>query len=467
MLLILYLLTLPVGRSASKHEKKKNSAMESPDSSYQTENEYDVEKVVDQKVVNGNIYFQIKWKGYGNEHNTWEPYHNLNCPDLLNRFQHEQVLKNKKILERRRQLLQERNSNMTINKIGSSSTQFYKKEVRNIICKETRIQKNNLVENYSNKSNNNNGVKRSMTLIEKFQQTQYASNNNKRLKQIKSPKALEFERFLRRAIRNGPPISVINEIDEAGIPPNFTYVENYIYGEGVPCQIDLNERLVGCQCKVGYCTAKSCSCFTEHTGARLNYDRTTSQVVLKPGNVIYECNSKCSCLSNCINRVSQRKSDLDLAIQRIPKKGWGVITQRKIPERMFITYYYGEIIKSTEAEKRGSQYDAKGLTYLFDLDYNAEDHDECAYTVDATYYGNFSRFFNHSCDPNLVVYPFINDNADIRLHHIAFFTNKEIQVGEELTFNYFGNFHDKVKEELNRIKEKYIINFTWNKKKFF
>ncbi|RIA94988.1 hypothetical protein C1645_709057 [Glomus cerebriforme] len=297
-----------------------------------------------------------------------------------------------------------------------------------------------------------------MTLVEKFQQhAKFASSKKlKIMTSIQSSKALEFERFLCRAIKNGPPISVINDIDDAGVPSNFTYIENYVYGEGVPCQADLNDRLVGCQCKEGYCTAKVCSCFTEHTGARLNYDRTTFQVMLKPGNVIYECNYKCTCLSNCVNRVSQRRSDLSLAIKRFPKKGWGVITKRKIPERMFVTYYYGEIIKSTEADRRGSQYDTKGLTYLFDLDYNAEDHDECAYTVDATYYGNFSRFFNHSCDPNLVVYPLINDNADIRLHHIAFFTNREIQVGEELTFNYFGNFNSEIEGGLSKIKEKYI-----------
>ncbi|CAG8544061.1 10969_t:CDS:1 [Funneliformis mosseae] len=437
--------------------------MESPDSSFQMENEYEVEKILDQKVINGDICFEIKWKGYGPEYNTWEPHHNLNCPELLDNFVHEYHLKNKKrTLEKSRNF--QRNSNTsTITKNGTTSTQVNKKEGKKIITtgiKETRIQRSNLVENF-NKSNNGNGVKKPLTLIEKFnQQSQFpqlTSNKGPRsVAPFQSPKAFEFERFLRRAIKNGPPISVINDIDDAGIPPNFTYIENYIYGEGVPCQADLIERLVGCQCRMGYCTAKSCSCFTEHTGGRLNYDRTTFQVVLKPGNIIYECNSKCNCLSNCINRVSQRKSNLDLVIKRIPKKGWGVVTKRKIPERMFVTYYYGEVIKSTEAEKRGSQYDTKGLTYLFDLDYNAEDHDECAYTVDATNFGNFSRFFNHSCDPNLVVYPLINDNADIRLHHIAFFTIKEIQIGEELTFNYFGNFHHEVEGGLNKIKEKYI-----------
>jgi histone-lysine N-methyltransferase SUV39H len=431
--------------------------MESMD---QMDCEYEVEKIVDQKVVNGNIYYQIKWKGYDSEYNSWEPYHNLNCSELLSRFQCEQIIKNKKILEKKRQqLLKERDSNASTSSKDGSSVQFYKKEIKNsTIHKETRIQKNTSVEQY-NKSNNSIGIKRPMTLVEKFQQqTGFASNKKLKIMiPIQSSKALEFERFLNRSIKNGPPISVINDIDDAGIPSNFTYVENYVYGEGVPCRIDLSERLVGCRCKEGYCTAKGCSCFTEHTGARLNYDRTTFQVMLKPGNVIYECNSKCTCLSNCVNRVSQRRSDLGLVIKRFPKKGWGVITKRKIPERMFVTYYYGEIIKSTEADRRGSQYDTKGLTYLFDLDYNAEDHDECAYTVDATYFGNFSRFFNHSCDPNLVVYPLINDNADIRLHHIAFFTSREIQVGEELTFNYFGNFYnEEVEGGLSKIKEKYV-----------
>ena len=51
------------------------------------------------------------------------------------------------------------------------------------------------------------------------------------------------------------------------------------------------------------------------------------------------------------------------------------------------------MITNEEAERRGREYDAEGMTYLFDLDYQDPD---CPFTVDAGVYGNVSHFVNHS-----------------------------------------------------------------------
>lgn len=56
------------------------------------------------------------------------------------------------------------------------------------------------------------------------------------------------------------------------------------------------------------------------------------------------------------------------------------------------------MITNSEAEQRGRGYDARGSTYLFDLDFA----DECSYeegtcyTVDAGAFGNIAHFVNHS-----------------------------------------------------------------------
>ncbi|KAL7410697.1 hypothetical protein BDY24DRAFT_172562 [Mrakia frigida] len=65
------------------------------------------------------------------------------------------------------------------------------------------------------------------------------------------------------------------------------------------------------------------------------------------------------------------------------------------------------------------------------------------WTVDAFHAGNFTRYFNHSCNPNLRLEPVFYNDYDPEKPFLAFFSRRLIKKGEELCFAYHGGIDDE------------------------
>ncbi|KAJ1664993.1 hypothetical protein IW140_003606 [Coemansia sp. RSA 1813] len=220
-------------------------------------------------------------------------------------------------------------------------------------------------------------------------------------------------------------VTATNTVDSVGYPENFTYITENIYSDEVPRPCT---PMFSCECTNGCVSA--CPCVQDTC-----YD-SNGRVRVPLSVPLMECGPKCRCGSGCKTRVVQRGTRISFEIRRFAQKGWGALTKQRIPRGTFIAEYVGEVISFEEAERRGLEDTAVGLTYLFDLDMACGSTEAADFSVDAKTHGNVSHFFNHSCQPNMEIRPVYVEHRDPRLHHLAFFSSRDIAAGEELTFDY-------------------------------
>lgn len=141
------------------------------------------------------------------------------------------------------------------------------------------------------------------------------------------------------------------------------------------------------------------------------------------------------------------------------KKGWGVrsASQTTIKRGQPLGIYAGEMIDFKEAAERGKIYDRAGRTYLFDIGFLSIGQNrlpkshypemiissggsfEAINVVDAFGYGNFTRFLNHSCLPNVEIHSVHSDEAEHTRSLIVFCAGADINYGDEMFISYYGH----------------------------
>ncbi|XP_006645268.1 histone-lysine N-methyltransferase, H3 lysine-9 specific SUVH4 [Oryza brachyantha] len=249
------------------------------------------------------------------------------------------------------------------------------------------------------------------------------------------------------------PVPATNLVDDPPVPPT-----GFVYSKSlkIPKGIKLPSNCNGCDCEGDCASNKNCSC-AQRNGSDLPYvSYKNIGRLVEPKAVVFECGANCSCNLNCVNRTSQKGLQYRLEVFKTASKGWGVRTWDTILPGAPICEYTGVLRRTEEVD---------GLlqnNYIFDIDClqtmkgldgrekragsdmhlpslhveNDSEPPAPEYCIDAGSIGNFARFINHSCQPNLFVQCVLSSHNDVKLAKVTLFAADTILPLQELSYDY-------------------------------
>ncbi|KAL1461550.1 hypothetical protein WDU94_013435 [Cyamophila willieti] len=421
-----------------KAEKDKYIGVNSAKSSPAQTCDYEVEKILDQDELGPERFlYKVKWKGFDETECTWEPLENLtNCLQLVYEYKSRHMRIPTNPAERRFQQLKKYMLQHTDADLDLFTQRFRSDKGELSIPKIDLNEVYGFIRNFARHPNLIETNKAELNYLR--EQLLTSILYEKRIIQIENLKRYEME--INVTTGNAvAPIYVINNVDLEVVPANFTYTNYNIPTEEVVVN---EEPIIWCEC-VDNCR-DSTYCCGQLNDSIIAYDKY-KRLNIGQGTPIYECNKNCKCNSTCQNRVIQLGTQVKLAIYKTYNGcGWGVQTLEAIPRGTYVTEYVGEILTYQAASQRTNQ------TYLFNLDFN----ESTAFVIDACTYGNISHFINHSCDPNLAVYPAYIQCLDPNLHRLPLFAIRNIEKGEQLSFSYYKSVTKQASRKTSESKIK-------------
>lgn len=183
---------------------------------------------------------------------------------------------------------------------------------------------------------------------------------------------------------------------------NFKKIRTNIYSDSVkPIQ---SPDLPQCSCKPEYECGDNCL-------NRLVYTECSPET--------------CPCGDKCRNTKIQKHIVAPVERFMTQNKGWGVKTNQIIKKGTYILEYVGEVVNEREFKER------MGTLYIDDIHHYCL-HLDGGLVIDGHRMGSDCRFVNHSCEPNCEMQKWSVNG----LSRMALFAMRNIQPGEELTYDY-------------------------------
>ncbi|XP_063714624.1 histone-lysine N-methyltransferase EHMT2-like [Symsagittifera roscoffensis] len=219
----------------------------------------------------------------------------------------------------------------------------------------------------------------------------------------------------------------------------FIYINRTMAGAEVSDTVQMNDSpREPCECSDG--CGNDCSCVR-----RGNITYSTPGLIHVPPSdlefpVLFQCSSECRC-TNCGNQWASSGSEYPVGVYFVSESmGFDLRSMCTIPEGAFVGVYAGRVqdVKTTCEDSDDD--------YIFEIPCSVDEKHQLF--INSKQFGNYTRFINHSCNPNLEVIEIKQENY-VNFSNLGIFARTEIQEGRQLALDYGDEFWKNKKKSLN------------------